>query len=115
MFASLSESLVGTVSQSAAAAGAEQTFEEPCYYYRLDPDRAPDTSAVDLTSIRSLRREDALVVDATWKYRSEHSLPRIQAQIESGLCLGVEGPDGQVILNDTGVCERASAGGSDWV
>lgn len=94
MFTSLSESLVGSVSKLAAAAGAEKTFEEPCYYYRLD--QAPDTSLTDLASIRSLQKEDALVVDATWKYRSEHSLPRIQQQISSGLCLGVEAPDGQV-------------------
>ena len=94
MFTSLSESLVGSVSKLAADAGAEKTFEEPCYYYRLD--QAPDTSSTDLASIRSLQKEDALVVDATWKYRSEHSLPRIQQQISSGLCLGVEAPDGQV-------------------
>ena len=68
MFASLSESLVGVVSKFAAAAGAAKVFEEPCFFYRLD--KAIEVKAGDKEGMRKLRREDAAVVDETWKYRS---------------------------------------------
>ena len=95
-------SLMRGLCRIAAAAKGEKQFQELCYFYSLEaPVTEPGGQGQDGgpgarggCKVRPLTTDDADVVDATWKYRDQTSLERIQAHISCRLSAGVQVDEG---------------------